>query len=133
MYLAQIEHGYTGACAKIKSMMTELRKGIWTSIMKANFHREIEESANTLARGGLFVHDVNLQRLEETKGMLQSLEDDAEAAKGWPQVSSSDTPLEDGQASKKTKEDEDAKTDGNESSQVKSKKGKSKKKKKGKR
>lgn len=133
MYLAQIEHGYTGACAKIMSMMTELRKGIWTSIVKANFHREIEESSNTLARGGLFVHDVNLQRLEETKNMLQSLEDDAEAAKGWPQVSLSDTLLEDGQASKKTKEDEITGNDGTESSQVKSKKGKSKKKKKGKR
>ncbi|KEQ75319.1 hypothetical protein M436DRAFT_61734 [Aureobasidium namibiae CBS 147.97] len=136
MYLAQIEHGYTGACANIMSMMTELRKGIWTSVMKANFHREIEESVNTLARGGLFVHDVNLQRLEETKGMLQSLEDDAEAAKGWPQVSLNDAPPEDGQASKKTKEDEDTGNDGTKSSQVKSKKGKSKeqkKKKKGKR
>lgn len=136
MYMTQIENGYYDACAKIRSMMIQLRKGIWASIMQANFHREIEKGKGASTLGGMEVHDVNLQRLEETKCMLQSLEDDAEAAKGWPQVSSSDVPPEDGQAAKKTKEGEDARTDGTKSSPVKGKKGKSKeqkKKKKGKR
>lgn len=137
MYMTQIENGYYGACAQVRAMMTELRKGICASVMRANMHREIETQGEESVIGGMFEDDVNLQRLEETKSMLQSLEDDAEAAKGWPQASSSDVLPEDGQAPKKPQNDEDARTNGIKSSPVKSKKGKSKeqkkKKKKGKR
>lgn len=129
MYMAQIEHGYYGACAKIRSMMVELRKGIWASVMRANMHREIETQGEESIIGGISAHDVNLQRLEETKSMLQLLEDDAEAAKGWPQISLSDVPPEDDKALKKGKESEDVRTDGTKSSPVKNKKAKSKKKK----
>jgi hypothetical protein len=78
-----------------------------------------------------------MQRLEETKRMLQSLEDDAEAAKGWPQVPSSDASSGDDQALKKANESEAARADDTKLNQAKSKKSKpkeqKKKKKKGKR
>lgn len=137
MYMTQIENGYYGACAKVRAMMIELRKGISASVMRSNMHREIETQGEESVIGGICEDDINLQRLEETKSMLQSLEDDAEAAKGWPQVASSDVLPEDGQAPNKPQENEDARTNGTKSSPVKSKKGKSKeqkkKKKKGKR
>jgi hypothetical protein len=130
-----LEDRYLQACASIRKMMEELCECIRASFVRANMHQKIRIRLEAEMSGEIYLYEDNIRRLEDTKRMLQSLEDDAEAAKGWPQVSMSDGPLGNDQAPKNANEGEDAGTDDTKSSQVKSRTGKSKvqKKKKGRR
>jgi hypothetical protein len=129
-----LEDRYLQACASIRKMMEELCECISASAMRANMHQKIRTRLEAEMVGEIYLYEENLSKLEETERLLQSLEDDAEAAKGWPQVSLGDGSFGNDQAPKNANEGDDAGTDDTESSQVKSRKGKSKvqkKKKKG--
>jgi hypothetical protein len=145
LYVEKIEHGYIQMCLKIKKMIEELSQSIRDSFLKLGVHREIpdQEHVDDSVLDEMMVHLVNMQRLVETEDMLRSLEEDAEAGLGWPEVSLSEGAPEADQGPK-TQLDEEASadlvaqnedTDHTKSSEFKSKKGKSKqqKKKKGKR
>ena len=133
LHVEDLEHRYLQACHNIMKIMDELCNGILDSIERANTHQKMRGHLEASALHKKYLYHINLQRLEELKSMLQSLEDDAEAAKGWPQVSLSDGTPEDDQAPQNAGEGEDAEADDDKSSQVKSRKGKSRgqKKKKG--
>jgi hypothetical protein len=144
LYVENIEHSYIQTCLKIEKVMEELSESIRGSFLKLGVHKEIpdQEHVDPAVLDEMMVHLVNMQRLVETEDMLRSLEEDAEAGLGWPQVSSSEGSPEDDQGPKTQPEETSADlveqnedTDDTKSSHPKSKKGKSKqqKKKKGKR
>jgi hypothetical protein len=125
-------------------VMEELSESIRGSFLKLGVHKEIpdQEHVDPAVLDEMMVYLVNMQRLVETEDMLRSLEEDAEAGLGWPQVSSSEGSPEDDQGPKTQPEETSADlveqnedTDDTKSSHHKSKKGKSKqqKKKRGKR
>jgi hypothetical protein len=144
LYVENIEHSYIQTCLKIKKVMEELSESIRGSFLKLGVHKEIpdQEHVDPAVLDEMMVYLVNMQRLVETEDMLRSLEEDAEAGLGWPQVSSSEGSPEDDQGPKTQPEETSADlveqnedTDDTKSSHHKSKKGKSKqqKKKRGKR
>jgi hypothetical protein len=121
LYVEKIEHGYIDTCLKMKKMMGELCDHIKASFAESGVCERAEDEPNITVLKEMTMHVIDLQRLENLERMMKSLEEDAEAAKGWPQVPLSDAPPED---------------DDTNSSQTKSSKGGSKqqkKKKKGRR
>jgi hypothetical protein len=95
--------------------MGELCDHIKASFSESEVCERAEDDANMSVVKEMSMDVINLQRLNDLERMLQSLTDDAEAAKGWPQVPLSDAPSED---------------DDTKSSQTKSRKGGSKQQKK---
>lgn len=83
----KIEEIYFVACSNVRDMMTVLEKSLRASAL---FYKNNLEHTPSRAKDqtlGEFCAPL-LQHLESTKRMLQSLYDDAEKRKGWPQVSS---------------------------------------------
>jgi hypothetical protein len=95
LYVEQIEQGYIGICLKMKKMMDELCDHIKASFLESGICERVENDPNMAVLKEMSIHLVDLKRLEDLERMLQSLEDAAEAGKGWPQVPSSDAPSED--------------------------------------
>jgi hypothetical protein len=115
LYVEKIEHGYIDTCLKMKKMMEELCDHIKVSFLESGVCEQAEDDSNITVVKEMSMHVIGVHRLKELERMLQWLEDDAEAAKGWPQVPLSDAPPED---------------DETKSSQTKSRKGGSKQQKK---
>lgn len=83
----KIEEIYFVACSNVRDMMKVLEKSLRASAL---FYKNNLEHTPDRAKDqtlGEFCAPL-LQHLESTKRMLQSLYDDAEKRKGWPQVSS---------------------------------------------
>jgi hypothetical protein len=104
LYVEKIEHGYIDTCLKMKKMMGELCDHIKASFLESGVGERAEDDPNMSVVKDMSMHVISLQRLKDLERMLQSLEDDAEAAKGWPQVpSSEESPEDDDDKSSQTK------------------------------
>ncbi|KAK6000452.1 hypothetical protein QM012_003698 [Aureobasidium pullulans] len=91
MRFDRIDEIYFVACSNVRDMMTVLDEGLRASALLYESTRKSVTGQTQRQTFGEFCAPL-LQMLESTEGMLQSLFDDAEERKGWPQASSSEQP-----------------------------------------